>query len=113
LVLREVAEDIQVHESTVSRATANKWAATPHGTFELKWFFQSAASTVTGDVASESVKAKIRELIGKEDKRQPYSDHDIVAFLAGHSIEIARRTVAKYREGMGILSSSKRRQPYA
>ena len=112
MVLRDVAEDINVHESTVSRATANKWAETPHGIFELKWFFQSSISTHDGDVASESVKAQIRDIISKEDPRKPYSDEHIAARLSSDRIDIARRTVAKYREAMGILPSAKRRQRY-
>ena len=113
MVLRDVAEDIHMHESTVSRATANKYVHTPQGLFELKHFFQSAIAVKNGeDVASESVKEKIRELISKEDPRKPYSDQHIAVLLSDDSIDIARRTVAKYREAMGILPSSKRRQPY-
>jgi len=114
MVLRDVAEDIHMHESTVSRATANKYVHTPQGLFELKYFFQSAISTGTGeDVASESVKQKIRQIIDSEDPRAPYSDQYIATALSTDSIEIARRTVAKYREAMGILPSSRRRQPFA
>jgi RNA polymerase sigma-54 factor len=114
MVLRDVAEDIHMHESTVSRATANKYVHTPQGLFELKYFFQSAISTGTGeDVASESVKQKIRQIIDGEDPRAPYSDQYIANALSIDSIEIARRTVAKYREAMGILASSRRRQPFA
>jgi RNA polymerase sigma-54 factor len=114
MVLRDVAEDIHMHESTVSRATANKYVHTPQGLFELKYFFQSAISTGTGeDVASESVKQKIRKIIDGEDPRTPYSDQYIATALSTDSIEIARRTVAKYREAMGILPSSRRRQPFA
>jgi RNA polymerase sigma-54 factor len=114
MVLRDVAEDIHMHESTVSRATANKYVHTPQGLFELKYFFQSAISTGTGeDVASESVKEKIRHIIAAEDPRAPFSDQYIATALSGDSIDIARRTVAKYREAMGILPSSRRRQPFA
>ena len=114
MVLRDVAEDIHMHESTVSRATANKYVHTPQGLFELKYFFQSAISTGTGeDVASESVKQKIRQIIEREDPRAPFSDQYIASALSNDSIEIARRTVAKYREAMGILPSSRRRQPFA
>ena len=113
MVLRDVAEDIHMHESTVSRATANKYVHTPQGLFELKFFFQSGLMTRGGDdVASESVKEKIRTIIAAEDPRKPYSDQHIAAALSDDSIEIARRTVAKYREAMGILPSSKRRQPF-
>jgi RNA polymerase sigma-54 factor len=111
MVLRDVAADIEMHESTVSRATANKWASTPHGVFELKWFFQGGLSTDSGEVASQNVKSKIREIVAKENKQNPYSDEQIAALLSDGSIRIARRTVAKYREAVGILSSARRRQP--
>lgn len=113
MVLRDVAEDIHMHESTVSRATANKYVNTPQGLFELKFFFQSGLKGGNGeDVASESVKEKIRGIIASEDPRKPHSDQHIAGLLSQESIDIARRTVAKYREAMGILPSSKRRQPY-
>jgi RNA polymerase sigma-54 factor len=113
MVLRDVAEDIHMHESTVSRATANKYVHTPQGLYELKFFFQSGLHSGNGeDVASESVKEKIRAIIANEDPRKPFSDQHIAALLSNASIDIARRTVAKYREAMGILPSSKRRQPY-
>jgi RNA polymerase sigma-54 factor len=113
MVLRDVAESIGMHESTVSRATANKYVHTPQGLFELKFFFQSGLKSGNHeDVASESVKEKIRSIISTEDPRKPYSDQQIAGFLGQESIDIARRTVAKYREAMGILPSSRRRQPY-
>jgi RNA polymerase sigma-54 factor len=113
MVLRDVAEDIHMHESTVSRATANKYVYTPQGLFELKFFFQSGIRGGNGeDVASETVKEKIRDIIAAENPQKPYSDQHIAAMLSTNAIEIARRTVAKYREAMGILPSSKRRQPY-
>jgi RNA polymerase sigma-54 factor len=113
MVLRDVAEDIHMHESTVSRATANKYVYTPQGLFELKFFFQSGIRGGNGeDVASETVKEKIRGIIANENPQKPYSDQHIAAMLSTSAIEIARRTVAKYREAMGILPSSKRRQPY-
>ena len=113
MVLRDVAEDIHMHESTVSRATANKYVHTPQGLFELKFFFQSGIKGGNGeDVASESVKEKIRGIIAAEDPRRPHSDQHIASMLSTDSIDIARRTVAKYREAMGILPSSKRRQPF-
>jgi RNA polymerase sigma-54 factor len=114
MVLRDVAADIGMHESTVSRATSNKWVSTPHGVFELKWFFQGGIAAAGGAVASESVRSKIREIIGQEDKLSPYSDAAIAALLsAGSTIKMARRTVTKYRESMGILSSTKRRKPHS
>lgn len=113
LVLRNVAEDIQMHESTVSRATTNKYVHTPQGLFELKFFFNSSIKSFRGDaVASESVKEHMRNIIKSEKKEKPYSDEQIVEILAGLNINVARRTVAKYRESMGILPSSKRKNLY-
>jgi len=111
MVLRDIAEDIDMHESTISRVTTNKYAFTPQGTFELKYFFNSAIKSVHGeDIASASVQDKIRQLIENEDPKKPYSDKKIKKFLKESNINIARRTIAKYREMMGVLSSSKRKQ---
>jgi RNA polymerase sigma-54 factor len=111
LVLRDVAEDIGMHESTVSRVTTNKYVHTPQGLFELKFFFNSAINKVDGDtVASESVKERIRMIIKAENIRKPCSDQEIVSILRQLNIKVARRTVAKYRESMGILPSRKRKQ---
>jgi RNA polymerase sigma-54 factor len=111
LILRDVAEDINMHESTISRVTTNKYVHTPQGIFELKYFFNSGISRTDGDeVASEAVKTKIKQIIAAEDPRHPYSDQRIVELLKDQTIDIARRTVAKYREQLGILSSSKRKQ---
>jgi RNA polymerase sigma-54 factor len=111
LVLKDVANDIGMHESTVSRATANKYVHTPQGTLELKYFFTSSIRSSDGEgVSAESVKEQIRDIIESEDPRRPYSDQHIAQVLASNHIEIARRTVAKYREIMGILPSSKRRE---
>ncbi len=115
LVLREVAAEIGMHPSTVSRATSNKYAHTPQGVFELKFFFQSGiprndSATV---VSSESVRDKIRKLVESEDPGKPLSDQEIAGTLQGLGIDIARRTVAKYREQLGILPSSRRREPFA
>jgi RNA polymerase sigma-54 factor len=114
LVLRDVAEDIQMHESTVSRVTTNKYVHTPRGIFELKYFFNSKIGTTDSDddVASEAVRAKIKEIIASEDPRKPLSDAKIVELLAKDNVDIARRTVAKYREMMGILSSAQRKQMF-
>jgi RNA polymerase sigma-54 factor len=113
LVLKDVANDIGMHESTVSRATSNKYVHTPQGTFELKFFFTSSLRAGGGeDVSSESVKQRIRDIIQAEDARHPYSDQYIAALLAKENVDIARRTVAKYREMMGILPSSKRKQMF-
>jgi RNA polymerase sigma-54 factor len=111
LILRDVAEDIGMHESTVSRVTTNKYVHTPQGIFELKYFFNSSISRVAGeDIASEAVKNHIRMLVSAEDSKNPYSDQKIVELLKGQGIDIARRTVAKYREVLGILPSSKRKR---
>jgi RNA polymerase sigma-54 factor len=113
LVLKDVAMDIGMHESTVSRATANKYVHTPQGTFELKYFFTSSLQGADGDeVSAESVKDRIRAIIGQEDPRHPLSDQHIAKMLATEHVGIARRTVAKYREMMGVLPSSKRRQGF-
>ncbi len=113
LVLRDVADDIGMHESTVSRVTTNKYVHTPRGTFEFKYFFNSSITNNDGDdLASEAVKAKIRDIVANENPKKPLSDAKIVKVLAEEGIDIARRTVAKYREGMGILSSAKRKQVF-
>ncbi len=111
LVLRDVAEDIEMHESTVSRVTTNKYVQTPQGLFELKYFFNSGINTTAGDsIASESVKSKIKEILSAENTRKPFSDQKIVEILHDQGIEIARRTVTKYREMLGIGSSTQRKR---
>ncbi|MCB9655402.1 MAG: RNA polymerase factor sigma-54 [Deltaproteobacteria bacterium] len=111
LILRDVAEDIGMHESTISRVTSNKYVHTPQGIFELKYFFNSSIGRSEGDdVASASVKHRIKQLIDAEDAKRPLSDQAIVEILKKENINIARRTVAKYREALGILASSKRRK---
>lgn len=113
LVLRDVAEDIEMHESTVSRVTTNKYVHTPQGIFELKYFFNTAINGIDGEsIASESVKEHIRNIIKSENRGKPYSDKAIADILKKHNIKVARRTVAKYRETLGILPSRKRRDPY-
>lgn len=113
LVLRDVAEDISMHESTVSRVTTNKYVHTPHGIFELKYFFNAGIGSDRGEgVASESIRNKIKEILSHEDPKHPYSDQKIVAILIKQDITIARRTVAKYREMLGILPSSRRKKFY-
>ncbi len=110
LVLREVAEDISMHESTVSRVTNNKYVHTSHGIFPLKFFFNSSINSMEGDnLASESVKEIIRKIVANEDPRYPYSDQKITGILRKRNVNIARRTVTKYREMMSILPSNKRR----
>jgi RNA polymerase sigma-54 factor len=112
LVLKDVADAIEVHESTVSRITTNKYVATPYGIFELKYFFNSGLGTSSGEqVASESVKAAIKNLINHEDQNKPWSDKQLVECLNEElQVNIARRTVAKYREALGIPSSTKRKK---
>jgi RNA polymerase sigma-54 factor len=111
LILRDVAEDIGMHESTVSRVTTNKYVHTPQGIYELKFFFNSAINRTGGDeIASEAVKNHIKQIVAAEDPKHPHSDQRIVEILKGQGIEIARRTVAKYREVLGILPSSKRKK---
>ncbi len=111
LILKDVAENIEMHESTVSRVTTNKYVHTPQGIYELKYFFNAGISRSNGEeLASEAVKTKIKQLIDAEDPGHPYSDQKLVELLAKDGIDIARRTVAKYREQLGVLSSSKRRR---
>ena len=111
LVLKDVAEDIGMHESTISRATANKYAHTPRGIFELKFFFTSGVKgSDGGDVSSETVKEKIRALVAAESQGNPLSDQALAELLSTDQITIARRTVAKYRDALGILPSSRRKR---
>ncbi|MFZ5573379.1 MAG: RNA polymerase factor sigma-54 [Thermodesulfobacteriota bacterium] len=111
MVLRDVAQDIGMHESTISRVTTNKYAYTPQGIFELKYFFNSSINRIHGEaLASTSVQEKIRKIIESEDTKKPYSDDKIASMLKESNIDIARRTVAKYREMLGLLSSNKRKQ---
>ncbi len=110
MVLKDIAEETELSESTISRVTNKKYVHTPQGTFELKYFFNSRISrTVGDDMASESVKDRIKSIIAAEEPQRPYSDQKIVQILREQNIEIARRTVAKYREALGILSSTQRK----
>ena len=111
LVLKDIAEDIGMHESTISRITTEKYVHTPQGIFELKFFFSSGVKTAGGsDISSSSVKEHIKDIIQAESPKNPISDQQIVTILKAKNIKIARRTVAKYRETLGILSSSQRKQ---
>ncbi len=111
MVLKDVAEEIGMHESTISRVTTNKYMHTPRGVFEFKYFFSSHLASANGeDQSSTSVRAKIRKLIGSENPAKPLSDSKIANLLDKEGIKVARRTVAKYREAMNISSSSERRQ---
>ncbi len=110
LILRDIAEDIEMHESTISRVTSNKYAHTPQGIYELKYFFSTAIPREGGEaLASESIKTRIRKMIQEEDKYKPFSDNAISLKLADNNIQIARRTVAKYREQMKIPPVKHRR----
>ena len=111
LVLREVAEEVGMHESTISRVTTRKYIHTPRGTFELKHFFSSGVSTEDGGSASATaIQAMLRKLVDAEDPRKPLSDQAIAEELHRKGIQVARRTVAKYREAMRIPSSSERQR---
>ena len=111
MVLRDVADIVGVHESTVSRVTSNKYLQCPHGILELKFFFSSGISQGSGeDRSAVSVKNRIKQLIAQENPKKPLSDQAIVKALEEADIKCARRTVAKYREALGILSSSKRKR---
>lgn len=111
LTLKEVADDINMHESTVSRATNGKYIQTPRGLYELKYFFSSGLSTKEGeDISSTSIKAMIKEIIEDEDPKKPLSDQKISNMLRDKGIKISRRTVAKYRDEMGIPSSTMRKR---
>jgi RNA polymerase sigma-54 factor len=111
MVLRDVAEDIEMHESTISRVTTNKYAHTPQGIFELKYFFNSSIKRIHGEaIASASVQAKIKKIIESENPKKPFSDSKMADMLKDQNVDIARRTVAKYREVLGVLSSNKRKQ---
>lgn len=110
LVLRDVAEEVELHESTVSRVTTNKYMLTPRGLFELKYFFSSHVGTTSGgEASSTAIRAMIRKLVSSENPRKPLSDNAIAELLKNDGIEVARRTVAKYRESLHIPSSSERK----
>jgi RNA polymerase sigma-54 factor len=111
LILRDIAEAVEMHESTVSRVTANKYIATPRGTFELKYFFTTAIAGTAGETHSaEAVRHRIRALIDAEPGDDILSDDAIVAALRDEGVDIARRTVAKYREALRIPNSVQRRR---
>ena len=114
MILRDVAEAVSMHESTISRVTTGKYMHTPRGIFEFRYFFSShVAGTDGGDVSSVAIRARIRRLIADEDGARPLSDAQLAALLAAEGIKVARRTVAKYRESLGLASSSERRQAAA
>jgi RNA polymerase sigma-54 factor len=111
MILRDIAEIVEMHESTISRVTSNKFLHTPRGVFELRYFF---SSQLTGDDGAEqsstAIRAKIRKLIAQENPDEPLSDSRLAELLQGEGINIARRTVAKYREALRIAPSSERRR---
>ena len=110
LILREVAEEVQLHESTVSRVTSNKYMLTPRGLFELKYFFSSHVGTTSGgEASSTAIRAMIKKLVSNENPRKPLSGNSITNLLKEEGIDVARRTVAKYRESLNIPSSSDRK----
>jgi len=109
LKLKKIASDLELHESTISRISSNKFIATPHGMFELKFFFNSSVGNESPDVSSKSLLSKINTLISKENPKKPYSDSAIRKILKEDGIEIARRTVAKYRIKLKILPSNQRK----
>ncbi|HEX8725976.1 MAG TPA: RNA polymerase factor sigma-54 [Gemmatimonadaceae bacterium] len=111
LTLREVAEAISMHESTISRVTNEKWVQTPRGVLPLKFFFSSGLTTTGGDdVSARGIRAQIEKLIEEEDPRHPLTDQEIVAILNRQGVQIARRTVAKYRDQLGVLSARMRKR---
>jgi len=110
MVLRDVAEAIQMHESTVSRVTTGKYMHTPRGVFEFRYFFSSHLSSDDGEQSSTAVRAKIRKLVAAEDPEKPLSDNQIARILSNEGIKVARRTIAKYREALNIPSSSDRKR---
>ncbi len=113
MVLRDVAEDVSMHESTIGRVTTHKYVYTPQGVFELKYFFNTGIKRIgDDDIASESIKNRVRTLIKNEDTSRPYSDQTIMEILRKENVNIARRTVAKYRDMMNILPSNKRRKSF-
>ncbi|MDH5339596.1 MAG: RNA polymerase factor sigma-54, partial [Rubrivivax sp.] len=110
LVLREIADELGLHESTISRVTTAKYMATPHGTFELKYFFGSSLNTdAGGNASSTAVRALIQQLVAAESPGKPLSDSQLSQMLEEQGIQVARRTVAKYREALKIAPASLRK----
>ncbi len=110
LTLKNIATELEVHESTVSRITRNKYISTPHGIFELKYFFGSTIETLNNDnLSSKAILSKIKNIIDKEFKKKPYSDEQLCLIINDQGVKIARRTITKYREILKILPSSKRK----
>jgi len=113
MVLQDVADDVGVHMSTVSRVTTNKYVHTAHGTYELKYFFSAAVRQDSGlDMAAEAIKSRIAKLVSEENPKKPLSDQKLANLLKSDGVSVARRTVAKYREALGILPSSRRKKVF-
>ena len=111
LILSDVAQRTELHESTISRITNRKYLSTPRGVFELKYFFSSHLGTASGgEISSTAIRALIKKMIDEEDQKKPLSDSKIAAILLEKDVKIARRTIAKYRESLGIPSSSDRKK---
>ena len=111
MILKDIADVVEMHESTISRATTGKYMHTLRGVFEFRYFFSSHVSGTDGEeVSSTAIRARIRKLIGEEPPGKPLSNNKISRLLAGEGIKIARRTVAKYRESLGLAASSERRK---
>jgi RNA polymerase sigma-54 factor len=111
MVLKDIAEELELHESTISRVTTNKYMHTPNGIVEFKYFFSSHVSTEEGgECSSTAIRAFIKELVGSENPAKPLSDSKIADLLKEKGINVARRTIAKYREAMFISSSSERKR---
>ena len=111
LVLREIAEEVEMHESTISRVTTQKFMHTPRGVFELKFFFSSHVGTTGGgEASSTAIRAMIKKLVSQENTAKPLSDNKIADLLLQQGIEVARRTIAKYREALNIPPSNERKQ---
>jgi RNA polymerase sigma-54 factor len=111
MILKDVAEAVQMHESTISRVTTNKYMHTPRGVFEFRYFFSSHVSSSDGtELSSTAIRAKIRKLVAQEESDKPLSDNRIAEILSQEGVQVARRTVAKYREALGIPPSSERKR---
>ena len=111
LVLRDIAEALEMHESTISRVTTQKYMHTPRGTFEFKYFFSSHVSTESGgECSATAIRAIIKKLVAAENPVKPLSDSKMATILAEQGIKVARRTIAKYREAMSIAPSNERKR---
>jgi RNA polymerase sigma-54 factor len=111
MILKDIAEAVSMHESTISRVTSGKYMHTPRGVFELRYFFSSQVEGADGSgTSSTAIRAKIKKLVKEEDAEAPLSDGRIAELLSGEGIPVARRTVAKYREAMGIAPSNERKR---